>query len=244
MVIFVKHINIRWIIWYKRFFFFLFYYNFIFYFFYSLAVYIYLSCKKSRNCTQQSCFFIIREIVFPLCSNILSHMNPLCNLIHYLIADQRISRAKHIRANTKCHCRRHSEKSCCDRECSESVKCSLPCISCGISDSDSTNHSDIRIHGFRKCQIQDNKEQASYNVEQPFCFPALDAQSFVNGRHTGHAGDSCPHDSRSPRRFINNIALDTISVSFRYHLLLAERMSNSRNRSMKVLLYGLFFWFL
>lgn len=108
-------------------------------------------------------------------------MNPLCNLIHYLIADHRISRAKHIRANTKCHCRRHSEKSCCDRECSENVKCSLPCISCGISNSDSTNHSDIQIHGSRKYQIQYNKEQTSYNIEQP---SALEAQSSVNGRHT------------------------------------------------------------
>ena len=72
-------------------------------------------------------------------------------------------------------------------------------------------------------------------------FPALDAQSSVNGRHTDMQAIPAHMALGSPKRFINNIALDTISVSFRYHLLLAERMSNSRNRSRKVLLYGLFF---
>ena len=63
----------------------------------------------------------------------------------------------------------------------------------------------------------------------------LGIQSSVKGRHTDIQAIPAHIALGSPRRFINSIALDTISVSFTYHLLLADLRSNSRNKSRKVL---------
>lgn len=52
--------------------------------------------------------------------------------------------------------------------------------------------------------------------------PDLATQSLVNGRHTDIQAIPAHIALGSPRRFINSIALDTMNVSFRYHLPRAE----------------------
>ena len=72
-------------------------------------------------------------------------------------------------------------------------------------------------------------------------FPALPLQSAVNGRHTDIQAIPAHIALGSPKRDMISIALETISVSLKYHLPLAECRSNSRNRSRNVLRYGRFF---
>ncbi len=72
-------------------------------------------------------------------------------------------------------------------------------------------------------------------------FPALTLQSSVNGRHTDMQAIPAHIALGSPRSDMISMALETISVSRRYHLPLAECRSNSRNRSRNVLRYGRFF---
>ena len=75
-------------------------------------------------------------------------------------------------------------------------------------------------------------------------FSALPMQSPVNGRQTDIQAIPAHIALGSPRRDITSIAEETMKVSFTYQRFLAEERSNSRNRSKKVLRYGLFFWFL
>ena len=72
-------------------------------------------------------------------------------------------------------------------------------------------------------------------------FPALVLQSSVNGRHTDMQAIPAHIALGSPRRDMINMALETISVSLKYHLPLEEQRLNSRNRSGNVLRYGRFF---
>lgn len=128
--------------------------------------------------------FVRIQQVCLLRSCILSYINTLRNLIHQPVTYHRINRTKHIRSNTKCHCRRHSEESGCDGQCSEGVKRSLPCVSCGISYADSRLI--IPIYGYMdsgstRYSTINNRHPTTLN--NPL-FPALDAQSSVNGRHT------------------------------------------------------------
>ena len=57
-----------------------------------------------------------------------------------------------------------------------------------------------------------------------FCVAVVSLYSkFIgNGRHTDIQAIPAHIALGSPRRFINNIALDTMNVSFRYHLPRAE----------------------
>ena len=72
-------------------------------------------------------------------------------------------------------------------------------------------------------------------------FPDLATQSSVKGRHTDMQAIPAHVALGSPKRDMISIALETISVSLKYHLPLAECRSNSRNRSRNVLRYGRFF---
>ena len=66
-------------------------------------------------------------------------------------------------------------------------------------------------------------------------------QSSVKGKQTDIQAIPAHIALGNPSRDTISIALETINVSFIYHTFLAERISNSRNRSKKVLRYGLFF---
>jgi hypothetical protein len=68
---------------------------------------------------------------------------------------------------------------------------------------------------------------STINIAQPtilncHLLPDLATQSSVNGRHTDIQAIPAHIALGSPRRFINSIALDTMNVSFRYHLPRAE----------------------
>ena len=64
---------------------------------------------------------------------------------------------------------------------------------------------------------------------------ALIFPSSVNGRQTDIHAIPAHIALGSPSSETISIALETISVSFRYHWFLADRTSNSRNKSLNVL---------
>lgn len=71
-------------------------------------------------------------------------------------------------------------------------------------------------------------------------FPILLSTSLENGRHTDMHAIPIHIALGSPISETISIALDTINVSLMYHLVLAELILNSLNKSQNVLLYGLF----
>ena len=108
-------------------------------------------------CSSIRGFSLIHSLIFIFVSAsmqlLFSAVPHLCQPVQTFIADHSIHTSKNVCPDTQNHCILQSKQSCRNRQRPKRIERRLPCIAGRITNSDSSNHADIRIHGFRKDQI-------------------------------------------------------------------------------------------
>lgn len=112
-----------------------------------------------------------------------------------LIKQYSINRTKDIGADSESDRSCRTKEAGSDGEGAEGIEDCLPCVSCRVTNTNSANDADIRIHGWRKYVIQYKENQTADDVIRTSLFGTFD--NIRRKRQTdGHACNAGPHGSR------------------------------------------------